>query len=269
MSVTAHIDWLSLSWHGDFNTLFGENTEKQGKGLGAYLYSVKTEFATYQAGDKKQGNFIQMTARDIAKVRASWGMSDLEMLGVIGERKCTRIDIAVDAMDYGLTAKGLEDEYILGLIKPRSKTATLVSDTDGIRGDTFYIGSLKTRQKLFRGYEKGKQLQSWLDHFRLEVQLGSEGGSIPAYNLLRLSVDDSAVSKAMAGTVRAMLNPEKGSALYPVLTEEPIKYRVENSHVSNRRKWLDTQVLPVLKAEMDNDTEYYNYIIRRLTDTLE
>lgn len=100
----------------------------------------------------------------------------------------TRVDLAYD--DYAsetVSIERLREWYEAGEfnVGGRNPQARLVDDLGSGKGRTFYIGNRKNG-KLFRGYEKGKQLgdsnSQWI---RLECEWHSKGRVLPYAMLLR------------------------------------------------------------------------------------
>jgi len=264
--VEVKIDYLNFTWHGERATLLGESDGVWSRGLYAYDSQLKTSIATYQFGDARQGNMVTLAGTALDDLRRGMSVNEHEFLGLFDGLKCTRVDLALDAFDYGLTAKALEKMWLDGLIKPRATQGTIIADSKEIRGDTFYLGSLKNRAgKLFRGYEKGKQQSSFLDHFRMELQLGSEGGANECILALRKEPTQFDVEYNIRSTISGYLKPQEGAGVIgDILSDDFISYKVANKHASNRRKWLETQVLPVLKKEMDGDIDFANAVAKFL-----
>ena len=100
----------------------------------------------------------------------------------------TRIDLAHDCFNGEVTLIEVENWYNAGLFRASSRgkypDASLWSDKGSGKGSTFYVGSRESG-KLFRAYEKGKQLgdvnSKWV---RLEIELRSKKRTIPLDILL-------------------------------------------------------------------------------------
>ncbi|RJX72802.1 replication protein [Vibrio sinensis] len=114
--------------------------------------------------------------------------------------KLTRVDVAYDDLEGAITVPYLREQYENGEFITRGappsygyfETGSLVTRDDSKKygvvpsgGRTFYVGQ-RNNGKLFRGYEKGKQMKSeqYPDWVRLEVQLGNKSRVIPLDILL-------------------------------------------------------------------------------------
>ncbi|GAL13885.1 RstA phage-related replication protein [Vibrio astriarenae] len=109
--------------------------------------------------------------------------------------KITRCDVAYDDLEGSNTIRQLRKQYVNGMFITRGKppkygyieTGSLCTSDDKKKcglvadgGATFYVGD-RRNGKLFRGYEKGKQLKSqeYPNWVRLEVQFGNKSRVIP------------------------------------------------------------------------------------------
>ncbi|RMZ65987.1 replication initiation factor domain-containing protein [Vibrio anguillarum] len=109
--------------------------------------------------------------------------------------KLTRVDVAYDDLQGAITVPYLREQYENGefitrgappgysyfesgslVTRDESKKYGVVPD----KGRTLYVGQ-RQNGKLFRGYEKGKQMKSieYPDWVRLEVQIGNKSRVIP------------------------------------------------------------------------------------------
>lgn len=256
--VEVKIDYINCTYKGKRATLLGETDGTWSKGLYAYHSQLKTSVATYQYGDNRQGHMVTLAGQSLDDLRRGLDCNEYELLKLFDGLKCTRIDLALDAYGFGLSSKELERMWLGGEIKPRAKTGTMIADSLGVRGDTFYLGSLENRSgKLFRGYEKGKKEGNQLDRFRMELQLGSEGGANDCLVALQSKESQEAIEDTIKYAISGYINNrKKDNVLTDILSSEVVKFKVSNKHKSNRRKWLEGQVLPVLKEEMDKDEDF-------------
>ncbi|MGR5267711.1 replication initiation factor domain-containing protein [Vibrio astriarenae] len=130
---------------------------------------------------------VGCAAVDMAKLHAA--------LKQMPDCKITRCDVAYDDFEGTNTIRQLRKQYVNGMFITRGKppkygyieTGSLSTSDDKKKcglvadgGATFYVGD-RRNGKLFRGYEKGKQLKSadypkWV---RLEVQFGNKSRVIP------------------------------------------------------------------------------------------
>lgn len=259
------IDYLTVTWKGRFEFLFGESKWDNTRPLFGYESGLVTNIGLYCRGDNAQGNICVLSGLSMRVLREKAGMNDLQILKHVVTRKVTRIDLAVDIFDSHLSAKGLERMYVERQINPRSRQATIIADTNGERGDTFYLGSLKSRTRLFRGYEKSKQEKSFLNQFRLELQSNKDGGSDTlAKNLSSENETLADLQYDIEGAIVDFLKPSRGCYLLECLDGNYKLPRVIDRHKNKTQKWLYEKVLPTLKREMDRDIDFANKVAELL-----
>ena len=198
----ANVDWLgftiNISDMGDedpmlwflleFHPLAGFFIyEKRRKGWFGYKESYDIEYGSGMlafGGEHQKGTLhVELTAKGCAAV-TDWN-SVREWLERM-EAKITRVDIAHDdhegkTINLDLCKKWLEDGlFSLGKREPDRR---LIDDLGTGKGSTLYVGS-RQNGKMFRGYQKGKQLgdklSSW---FRAEVEWRAKDRVIP-YDVL-------------------------------------------------------------------------------------
>jgi len=270
MKVSTHIDWVTATSKNPIDPLFGETMGERIRGVSNYDYGHETDFCRYYYGHGNQGNMVVMSGDNLDFARKKVGLTDSEIIGIVKGYKCTRIDYAMDLYDSGLSSKMLESMLLSGVLNPRSRTFTLISDPLGVRGDTLYIGSRKSVAKLFRGYEKSKKEGDQLGRFRLELQIGKDGGSGGAMSSLSEKESDQEISCEMIGVIGAFLNhDDSDSELKSALSEIPVKYKVENKTDTNTREWLEKVALPCLIKEMKNDPEFSDNVVRFINDSIQ
>lgn len=180
-SIRAWVEHLARLWFGDDL----EITET-GRGWSGYAVRLDLEgvgLAAY-CGNSNTVHF-EITGSGCAQVK-DWQ----EVVDVIeGEGgKLTRVDVAADDMTgqrYNIA--WAQDQYHSGGFKPprgMHPNAHLWSDEGSGKGCTYYVGSRESG-KLFRGYEKGKQLgdpeSPW---FRVEVEYRAVHRTLPVQMLL-------------------------------------------------------------------------------------
>lgn len=195
-SERAHIDWVGVtlpipegvenvpSWAVVQLARFGfSNLTNKRKGWFGYKHQhvIDDDCGLVAFGGKAQKNtlHIELTGKGCAVVPDWAGLrSWCERVGA----KITRVDLAHDdhtgkTANIDICKQWLADGlFSMGRRPPKRR---LVDDLGTGDGCTLYVGSRKNG-KLFRGYEKGKQLgddaSPW---FRLEVELRAKDRTIP------------------------------------------------------------------------------------------
>lgn len=192
----AHIDWLGLtlpipegvdnvpSWAVVQLARFGFSclTDKR-KGWFGYQHqhTIDDDCGLVAFGGEAQKNtlHIELTGKGCAVI-PSWAelRSWCEQTGA----KVTRVDLAHDdhsgqTANIGICRQWLTNGlFSMGKRPPKTR---LVDDLGTGDGCTLYVGN-RGNGKLFRGYEKGKQLGDMASPwFRLEVELRAKDRTIP------------------------------------------------------------------------------------------
>ncbi len=176
------------------------------RGFGHFGYLVS--YALYRGGKacgiaawggRNCGVFVQLTGRGCAKVCMESLHSRLKQLPEI---KLTRVDVAADCKCGEYDFDWCKEQYAQGGFTSSGRTPKFkeiksggTMDSEGNEsfedGCSFYVG-IRENGKMFRGYEKGKQLlgegvalapelKNW---FRLEVEIHSKSRRIPLDILL-------------------------------------------------------------------------------------
>lgn len=192
----AHIDWLGLtlpipegvenvpSWAVVQLARFGFSTlADKRKGWFGYkhAHTIDDDCGLVAFGGEAQKNtlHIEFTGKGCSVI-PSWAelRAWCEQVGA----KITRIDLAHDdhsgqTANLGICRHWLADGlFSMGKRPPKAR---LVDDLGSGDGCTLYVGS-RANGKLFRGYEKGRQLgDSSSPWFRLEVELRAKDRTIP------------------------------------------------------------------------------------------
>lgn len=181
-----------LTFEGNVWTIQGT-----GRGWSGYQHSSKLLVNGKQAGlvawgAKNFGFYVSFSgvgcsAIDMKKLHAALS----QMLGV----QLTRVDIAYDDYEGHLKVEDIREKYLNGEFVTRGKPpgygyfegGELVKQGDtkkyGMipsKGRSFYVGQ-RVNGKLFRGYEKGKQLQcdKYPNWFRAELELHNKSRVLP------------------------------------------------------------------------------------------
>lgn len=84
--------------------------------------------------------------------------------------RCSRMDVAFDVYNSGVTIDALADAYLSAHPAPRIRKAGFISSGGG---STLYIGS-RYSSKMLRCYDKGREQKTSLDWIRLEMEYKRE-----------------------------------------------------------------------------------------------
>lgn len=136
--------------------------------------------------DNQRGRWFFSLPGLAASVVEDWNTLVKDMVATEGDGRITRCDFALDDMSGNHPLSECEAFYDKGLFcsNGRPPSARKITHKQGTAGDTFYVGSRESG-KLFRCYEKGKQLgdanSTWV---RYELELLHKDRVIPWEALL-------------------------------------------------------------------------------------
>ncbi|NOI63431.1 replication protein [Vibrio aestuarianus] len=191
--VESFVDLLNdeITYKDNFWTL-----ERRG-GFSGYSHSAKLMCNGVQAGlvawgAANFGYYVSFSGTGCAAIKMDVLHKALNQMPYV---KLTRVDVAFDDLQGSISVPYLREQYENGEFITRGappsysyfESGSLVTRDDskkyGVvpdKGRTLYVGQ-RQNGKLFRGYEKGKQMQSveYPDWVRLEVQIGNKSRVIP------------------------------------------------------------------------------------------
>ncbi|WP_089138192.1 replication initiation factor domain-containing protein [Vibrio rumoiensis] len=170
--------------------------ERRG-GYSGYRYSAKlmcngTQAGLVAWGAENFGFYVSFSGTGCAAIHMDVLHKCLKQMP---DAKLTRVDLAFDDLEGLTSVPMLREQYEDGMFITRGappsycyiESGSLVRREDAKKygtkptdGRTLYVGN-RQNGKLFRGYEKGKQLKSieYPDWVRHEVQLGNKSRVIP------------------------------------------------------------------------------------------
>lgn len=265
--IEVTIDWLSVTVSTGEHNKFWEavhviphivNNERY-KIVGAsngYRLAVQ-----YECGVKvminldrpDMGVHVIMTGKTIAQIYDRYGLTGFDLIQWYkGDHiHFSRIDIALDAYNFGVDAIHYNNLYVDGkCTNKRSKCTFIRSNSDD--GDTLYIGSLKSRRKLLRIYDKDKETGEHKDWLRFELQLSAGYGNTFASHLSDKIVENRKLAKAV---IRGWCDFTDDPTYNSIFSEDALVLHVEEKGDTQTEKWLLTIVAKSLaKVSSQNPT---------------
>lgn len=202
--------------------------------------------------------FFKLFKIDINDSSALW-----KMLKLLKDRSCqlSRIDLCFDDYDKRFTAEYYGQKWLNHYIVSAFRMASCTGSTSG--GYTFYMGSLKKRNKLLRIYDKFKQTNGLVDCVRYEFELHAENARDCMNYLLehkQLSFADYLSSwfrvllrNDYQNVSTGLTDPEWYDFLAEsVFCEEFGKFKIPKYSESDRKSmvchWIENAVIPSLKG---------------------
>lgn len=260
------------------------------RGFGHFGYLVS--YALYRGGKqcgmaawggRNCGVFVQLTGRGCAEVDFKLLHSTIKDLPEI---KLTRVDLAADCKRGEYDFNWCKEQYAEGGFTSSGRTPTFTEIKSGGRlddqgneffdgGRSFYVGK-RENGKMFRGYEKGKQLlgkgvvlapeiQDW---FRLEVEIHNNSRKIPLDILLDQAAYFAAAYPCL-GFVSALAKPIKTLQKVAKAETQKLINHARTSYgslvrVLRRVGKSDSEIVEMLISKRDrlprrlNDLQYFN-----------
>lgn len=156
----------------------------------------------------------------------------------------TRIDVAVDFMEVGLTVEDVHDEFLRNSRKENRTIGWIESRS----GNTFTIGSRQS-ERYARIYDKGKEQK--LDHEWTRVELEYKGRAAQVAAECVCSRNGGALHDMAAFFEKN--NPTLAAAISGLTSEPGSKFKLPGRPPSDRALWFSTQVSSALRAWASDD----------------
>lgn len=172
----------------------------------------------------------------------------------------TRIDMAVDAINFKLRPQRATKELKLGRCKTRAKLSPTNSDPRDL-GYTQYVGK-KTSEVYLRIYDKAEEMGIDADYTRVELVVKHGRANYAAQQIVQ-SVDYRAM-------VRAYADFPAWRQWKRIMDADPIKLPSQRKE-TNTERWLMDQCAPALARQiyLTNSTEFYEKFKLAVVTNLE
>jgi len=166
----------------------------------------------------------------------------------------TRIDVALDIYNSGVSVRQIYDELMWGNIKVPTRSITLITAHAGsMTGETMYCGSRESERYL-RVYDKGLEQNSAKAGEWIRIELEIKGKRAKAAFAMALASNEatlvaSELSSFVSSDLQWWKDALKGFYALPV--------SMQSRPISNRRKWLLGQVSMALANELRDDPNFW------------
>lgn len=267
MEVSAFIDWLSITHFGSATAPMHEalpNAQSAGKPKNGYTRAIKYKsgiIEMYNPDRKSMGVHIIYSGKVLQRIQERYGVSRDEIVrfhtSLSG--RIARIDFAVDIHDGSLNLSTLWDKLETGEAKTLSAHSRTQSGKG--KGDTVYVGSLKTRKKLLRIYDKAKERGDFLSDY-IRVELEARGNV--AVNAVRSYQDSGYLQSHIMGMVRKFCDFPSVPEWENVFSHPAMKIPVGTHQTGNTAKWLIQQCAPALARVMIEDGEFVEAFLKEV-----
>lgn len=170
----------------------------------------------------------------------------------------TRLDIAVDFFNYGLTVGDFEKCFLSGNAETKIKTATKVKSLTHA-GHTLYIGSQKRKKKLVRVYDKAAEQGKKGDWIRVELQIMGK----PATKASDVIVGSDSNGEGALSVLKGVID-FKSIDVWSDLMENMSKSEIGtvSGEQGDTRRWLIQQCVPALAREIVLDNIFWDEFVQ-------
>ena len=172
----------------------------------------------------------------------------------------TRIDLAVDAINFKLRPQRATKELKLGRCKTRAKLSPTNSDPRDM-GYTQYVGK-KTSEIYLKLYDKAEEMGIDADHCRIELTVRKDRANHAARQIVQ-NIDYRAM-------VRAYADFPAWRQWRGIMDVDTVKLPSERKE-TNTERWLLEQCVPALARQifLSDSTEFYEKFKMAVVDNLE
>lgn len=263
--IEAKIDWLGMSSPSfgkvEFPTNFGTEHLPIAP-LRGYQFAMQfvednrivaqsTVIGTYVQYSGKTLNIAKLDALSIARFHHDRGF------------KPTRIDIAIDAHNTGLSITSLYRAFQLDECETKSKKCSITENNEG--GKTLYIGS-RTSEGFMRVYDKGIESGSGGDWIRIELELKGE----KAITAMLAMFNAKDVSAWITGAIKGFANFTTNKNWLGIMASEKVLIKSDKQKGGDTRAWLLSQVIhSLVKTYKQGDREIIQDFMSELAEKLK
>ena len=254
--IQVGIDYISLTAHTKYSSdlpvihpAVETAWRDEGKGMIGYSISRRCrKTGIVEAHDPNRpdmGRYVQYSGDALA--RADVSAMEILYYHFLADHKITRIDIAVDFHNTGLTWDELTTVSERGDIITKSKNITQFCGVAGTPGGTIYIGSPKSTKRM-RIYDKAAEQGVDKDWYRMELQL-RKGHAMDAAGVIGRSTNRLADMLALVRGFADVQLPQ----IQEAWQSAPLPLRTPRKQ-SKTRRWLIQDVAKAMTAYI-MDTE--------------
>lgn len=275
METSAHIDYLAVSIPSrkarknlveNIPDIVRDKRSRISSGNMGYTNAILTDNGTLVMNNPDHphmGTYVAYSGKAIASIYGN--ISDVLSYHINENHRISRIDLAVDVTDSGLSIKELAEQAKNGKCVTAAKSFTLIDNLDK-RGDTLYVGSMKKRKKLMRVYDKAYEQNLDKDWIRIETQFMQPSGSVVARKVLSDMNNENGSFQAI---MRGFADFPQSKIWQEIFSVDAIPVRVlQYGGLSNTRKWLLDTVCKVIAREVVDDENFARVLNEKIMDEI-
>lgn len=252
------IDWISTTakkyFKGEYYahpSLHDWENWQECNGVNGYTTGAKhtTGVRTYSNSNRTDmGKHTVYSGGALRRVEQYNGTSAYDVLEYHSQsgHSFTRIDLAIDFFNSGLSIDRFESDFMEGKVDTRIKSASMVKSLTS-DGYTLYIGSRKKIKKLVTVYDKAAERGLNGDWIRVETRVMGKPATVAA-ETIRM---DNSKGRALLMVVKSVIDfnciQEWNNIMSDVNKAEIGSISSDKGDV---RKWLINQCVPALAKEL-------------------
>ena len=263
MKINTTIDWFACTkcdneipqFPSNFTTKF--ETDKPMRG---YQYGFRYPDGRKVSSSDIQGVYIQYSG----KVLNSLSTDALEIIKFhrLQGYKSSRIDLAIDAHDSGLSIDSLYQAFKREETETKAKNASIIENTQG--GKTLYIGSRQS-EAFVRIYDKAKEQNQTGDWKRIEIELKG----YKAQEATNMCIASNNLSKLITSIVLGYINFPRNMHYQRIVKSDKTPIKSDKKQTSDTRKWLMNDVISAMvKVYKNGDTSIVYDFMEALSSEL-
>lgn len=201
------------------------------------------------------GIHVIYSGKSLKGIKKVYDLGEFEILKyhIDSGDSVTRIDIALDFMNCGVSVADFQWAWERKLAVTRLRAASVVLDLEG-EGHTLYIGSTKTRKKLVKVYNKAAEQNLKGDWTRVEIQIMGK----PATSLSKIAVESSDPKSFLMYAIKGVIHFPTVACWTDIFDNvEAVKIGSIDNKGAKTREWLEKQVFPALVKEIKLDASWW------------
>lgn len=222
----------------------------------------------YSGADRdSMGSHIVYSGQALSYLQTNYNYHyDLLKHHVDAGHKVSRLDIKVDMLETGIDIGHLFSLYGDRKVKTRSRSkASGIVKSDG-RMETLYIGSVKTRRKLLRIYNKAVERGiSDMDWVRVELETRQQNAERAASYIN----DANDKSAAIISLIRGFCDFETYSIWTDAMESEPCSLPTGVDKSDGTLAWINKSVVPAIARQALKDERFLGSFLESVAAAMD
>jgi len=262
MEITTKIDWFSCTKKTaevpKFPDGFSEDYVacQTSRGYESSLQYSDGRIVSYSA---RQGMYIQYGGKSLNVIPTD----ALTLISFHKKNgyKPTRIDLAIDCKDSGLSISSLYKSLQLNEAETKSKKYSII---DGSDGKTLYVGSRQS-EAFLRVYDKAMESGVEGDWKRIEIEYKGDKAIEACQSILAAK----SVNEFITGCIRSFCDFNNNKHWSKIMRAEKVLIKSDKQKSGDTRAWLMSQVAnSIAKTYLQGDTEIIEDVMKEVASII-